>query len=532
MKRRSKAVEWAFIMAKAKGLKDKDTFYQSVEVDYRGRIYYNEAFLNFQGSDLARGMLQFARKKPMTAEGLWWLAIHTACCYNQSYQKEEIPEWCEADYASYLEAEGLESISVDKFTLEDRVRWTNENMNTLVEAGRTNHLFMEAEKPISFLSSCLEWYDYSEATAANRIHFTHLPLPIDGSNNGWQHLGAMSKDKKTGQLVGLTEQEIQVDFYVQTAKSLYDLTEDRLREIMDIMPMKHIRKGISKRGSMTRAYSAGASKIGENMWFDCRTEDYHEIYGIEEKDCQGLAKLLIKAIDAVCPGPLSTMSYLQQLASFKIGKYSRFKDEEVADKEFSALKKAIKELYGKSGKTDEELQILNALMKETDKYEARLVYGIGDSDIRWTTPSGFHVVYKDYAMKSVRCKSTIAKFKNQGSRQINHVAKIPTRMPDVRSFMCGISPNFVHSMDAAHMALIIDQWNNDFGAVHDSFAVHACDVDSLLEITKSTFVKMYDVDNFFNYIRKEITNNKDDVEQPKLGSLDIQEVYYSDYFFA
>ena len=36
---------------------------------------------------------------------------------------------------------------------------------------------------------------------------------------------------------------------------------------MDIMPMKHIRKGISKRGSMTRAYSAGDSKIGENMWF-------------------------------------------------------------------------------------------------------------------------------------------------------------------------------------------------------------------------------------------------------------------------
>ena len=212
-------------MAKAKGLKDKDTFYQSVEVDYRGRIYYNEAFLNFQGSDLARGMLQFARKKPMTAEGLWWLAVHTACCYNKSYNKDEIPEWCEADYASYLEEEGLESISVDKFTLEDRVRWTNENMHIIVEAGRTQYLFVDdsdkAEKPISFLSSCIEWYDYSEATAANRIHFTHLPIPIDGSNNGWQHLGAMSKDRKTGNLVGLTEQEIQVDFYVKTAMALY-----------------------------------------------------------------------------------------------------------------------------------------------------------------------------------------------------------------------------------------------------------------------------------------------------------------------
>ena len=58
---------------------------------------------------------------------------------------------------------------------------------------------------------------------------------------------------------------IQYDFYVQTAKELYNLTEDEhLKSILSKMPMKHIRKGISKRGSMTRAYSAGAQKIGEN----------------------------------------------------------------------------------------------------------------------------------------------------------------------------------------------------------------------------------------------------------------------------
>ena len=53
--------------------------------------------------------------------GLFWLAVHTACSYNHSYNRDEIPEWCETDYASYLEKEGLDSISVDKMTLEDRV---------------------------------------------------------------------------------------------------------------------------------------------------------------------------------------------------------------------------------------------------------------------------------------------------------------------------------------------------------------------------------------------------------------------------
>ena len=84
------------------------------------------------------------------------------------------------------------------------------------------------------------------------------------------------------------------------------------------MPMKHIRKGISKRGSMTRAYSAGAAKIGENMWFDCRTEDFHDIYDITEEQCMSLAKILIKAINEVCPGPLKTMGYLQNLAGVAI----------------------------------------------------------------------------------------------------------------------------------------------------------------------------------------------------------------------
>ena len=153
--------------------------------------------------------------------------------------------------------------------------------------------------------------------------YTSIPVSIDGSNNGWQHLGAISKDKLTGDLVGLVPSEIQQDFYVKTAKELINLTKDeRLSGILASMPMKHIRKGISKRGSMTRAYSAGANKIGENMYFDCKTEDYHEKYGITERDCKKLAATLVKAIETVCPGPLQTMKYLQDLAEYQLGKHN------------------------------------------------------------------------------------------------------------------------------------------------------------------------------------------------------------------
>ena len=98
--------------------------------------------------------------------------------------------------------------------------------------------------------------------------------------------------------------------------------------------------------------------------------------------------------------------------------------------------------------------------------------------------------------------------------------------------MCGISPNFIHSLDASHMALIIDQWHGEFGAVHDSFSTHACDVEELIALTKAKFMDMYSVDNFFDYIREQLTNNTDDVVQPERGALDIEEVDNADYFFA
>ena len=533
LKRRSKIIEWEFIMTKAEKLYNEDVFYQYIEADYRGRIYYSEPFLNYQGSDWARGMLEFAEQKPLTQEGNFWLAVHTANSYNEVYNKNEIPTWCQADYKSYLISEGLESISVDKMTLEDRAMWTRQNKETILEAGKIGHLFPEAEKSITFLACCIEWYNISQCTA---VYYSRLPIPIDGSNNGWQHLGAISKDKSTGILVGLIPTEIQEDFYVKTAKKLYEITTDvERKELLEVMPMKDIRKGITKRGSMTRAYSAGATKIAENMWFDCKAEDFHEIYDLTEDHCKGFAKDLIKAIDQVCPGPLDTMKYMQDLATYELGKYDKFLDDTIANTEYKKILTEIKSLWIKKKELDDDqLKHLSELVKSLDKYEVRLTYGNGSKNLSWTTPSGFPVLYECPIYYSQKETGTISGYKKKTgeSKSIRHVARVATKQPDIRGFICGISPNFIHSIDASHMALVINEWHGSFGAVHDSFSTHACDVEDLLEITKRTFVDLYNVDNFYNYIRKELTNNTDDIEQPTLGDLNIREVNNSDYFFS
>ena len=518
-RRISKNSEFLGVMRFASQIVDKyDDFYQEVYLDYRGRIYFHEKFMHFQSSDPAKGMMMFAEGKPLDQTGQYWLAVHTATSYNETYDVDAIPEWCEADYRSHLEHEGLDSISVDKFTLDDRVRWTNANMDTIIEAGGVSHLFEEAEEPVSFLACCLEWYNFS---VCEGVYLSHLPVPVDGSNNGWQHLGAISKDPRTGKLVGLVTQEIQQDFYVKTAKQLLEIDDPKL----NAMPTKHVRKGISKRGSMTRAYSAGAGTIGYNMWRDCRTYKFDELYGIEESDCKRWANELIKAINIVCSGPLSTMEYLQKLAAFQIGTYKKYRDGEPAGKEYFELQKELSKLWSADEK---DLERIEELLEEAKEYYSVLVEGNGKKSIRWTTPSQFDVVYEKYREDDFKCRGTI------NGKQIKHVIRIKTAVPDMRGFMCGISPNYVHSMDAAHMALVIDRLDDDmsFGAIHDSFATHACDVERLIALTKSTFIEMYDVDNFYDKIRQDITGNTDNIEQPELGTLDVSGVKDSDYFFA
>jgi len=470
----SKNREIKEVMAIAdKWLSESFSFY--IDADYRGRLYYSEPFFNFQGADIARGQLLFDEGKRFDESASFWLAVHTACCFNQSYSIDEIPDWTTGDYRSVLEEENLDTISVDKMTLEDRAQWTQENIEVIIEMGEMRMIAEEAEKAISFLACCIEWYRYS---TTDGDYYTRLPIPIDGANNGWQHLGAMSKDSLTGKLVGLVPTEIQNDFYVQIAKRLCDRMPEWFEERQ--IPMKHIRKGIAKRAAMTRAYSCGQKKMSESMYSDCYQYGFTNDYNISTWDCDELSSQVIRAIQEVCPGPLDTMKYLQRLA-----------DQEITN------------WYKQYG---------------TDR-------GKG---IEWTTPSGFPVIYECYRTRPV--KVDCYGFNTpDGEIRFKHVIREHTDIPDRRGFMCGISPNFVHSMDASHMALVIADWEGDFAAVHDSYSAHAGDVEDLMVKTRQKFVSIYDKENFYDTIP---FGKGFEGVVPTIGKLSIKDVADSTYFFC
>lgn len=480
----SKLFEYNQIVAKAQMVSDNGgVFYQEVSCDYRGRVYYAEPFLEYQGSDIARSLFLFEDAKRMGTRGAFWLYVHAAASYNQSYTIGQLRglKWTTTDYIQYLKKEGLDSISVDKMTIQDRYNWTRHNISRFFSVQESQiPLCVDAEKPYAFLAACYEIRSY--LTDPDNYK-SGLPIPIDGSNNGWQHLAAMSKDKHAGALVSLTPSPLQQDFYVAVAKDLIKIMPDWFDD--RAIPMKHVRKGIAKRGSMTRAYSAGKTRIAKNMYDDCHVEGFTVKYNITEIDCEILAGNLIKAINQVCAGPLKTAKFLQKIAAHELDS--------------------------------------------------------GRRQLEWTTPSGFPVIYKANLQREKKQRGTIRGITGNKDGRIMHVVRVDVltkdtkeKVPCRRSFASGISPNFVHSMDAAHMVNTINAFGQGFAAVHDSFATHACDVDWLQEATKMTFIAQYDMDNFFDYMQEQLMLHREtfDQDQPELGRLEIKEVMNSEYFFS
>ena len=68
--------------------RDERVFFFPHTIDFRGRAYPMHAHLTHLGSDVNRGLLQFAESQPLGERGLYWLhlqvvsrcRIATQCC--------------------------------------------------------------------------------------------------------------------------------------------------------------------------------------------------------------------------------------------------------------------------------------------------------------------------------------------------------------------------------------------------------------------------------------------------------------------
>jgi DNA-directed RNA polymerase len=172
----------------AERFQDEEAIYFPHNLDFRGRLYAIPLFLNPQGADPTRAVLEFAEGRPV-GEGAWWLAVH-----------------------------GANTFGHDKVSLEERVRWVAEREAQIAKAAEdpwADTWWTKADKPWCFLAWCHEYAGWLREGAGFE---SRLPIALDGSCNGLQHYSAMLRDPVGGRAVNLVPAPEPSDIYGEVAK--------------------------------------------------------------------------------------------------------------------------------------------------------------------------------------------------------------------------------------------------------------------------------------------------------------------------
>ncbi|MCO5547469.1 hypothetical protein L7F22_000919 [Adiantum nelumboides] len=177
----------------AREMKNEECFYYPHNVDFRGRAYPLHPHLNHLGSDMCRGLLEFAEGCPLKNTGLSWLKIQLANLYGNG---------------------------VDKLSFEDRIAFVEKNLDNIMESANKPlegcRWWLAAEDPFQCLATCME---ISNALSSPDVEsfISHLPVHQDGSCNGLQHYAALGRDILGAESVNLTAQQKPADVYTGIA---------------------------------------------------------------------------------------------------------------------------------------------------------------------------------------------------------------------------------------------------------------------------------------------------------------------------
>lgn len=133
-------------------MKDEQGFYYPHNLDFRGRAYPMHPHLNHLGSDLCRGLLEFAEGRSLGISGLRWLKVHLANLYGG----------------------GVEKLSYDQ-----RLAFVEEHLTDVVDSAENpihgKCWWLKAEDPFQCLAAC---FNLSEALKSSSPHtvISHLPI--------------------------------------------------------------------------------------------------------------------------------------------------------------------------------------------------------------------------------------------------------------------------------------------------------------------------------------------------------------------
>lgn len=475
----SKRLQFSRMLWVAERFKDEPEFYFPHQMDFRGRVYAVPLFLNPQGNDAAHGLLQFANSVPIgNQEGADWLAIHGAGLWG-----------------------------VDKVSMQERVDWVNENSAELIASAEdpyANRFWATAEKPWQALAFCLEWAGFMREGYAWE---SHLPVQMDGTCNGLQNFSAMLLDEIGGRAVNLVPGDKPNDIYQTVA----DVVIEKLKALSEEEPEDFTEATDEETGEKVRVTSDGAIA---RQWL---------AFGITRKDTK-------RPVMTLAYGA-SEFGFRQQVfddtvAPYRMSSGDAFMFEGTGWRAASFLGQLIWDCVG---------EVVVAARGAMDWLQAAAKVASKEGlPVVWTTPAGLTVMQEYTTGQQKRLDLTFQKVRVQLAIDVS------TRTIDKRKQASGISPNWVHSMDAAHMQLTVarchDEGMRSFSLIHDSYGTHAGNAWVMARYLREEFVRMYSEHDVLAEFREEITamlpEGRKLPQLPPKGTLDLALVLESPFFFA
>jgi len=401
---------------------------------------------------------------------------------------------------NWLAIHGANTWGNDKVPFGERRKWVEDNQHHIL-ASAADPLgyswWQDADSPFCFLAFCFEWAGY----VAEGLDFvSHLPIAMDGTCNGLQIFSLMLRDEEGGRAVNV-------------------LPSDKPQDIYGIVAERTVGKLKAKllTGEVVTSQKDGKplydEKAEAKKWLDLgvdRKATKRQVmvvpYGGTRQSCREYTESYLKGrIDGGVKWAGST---------FKSALFASGLIWESIEEVVQAAPAAMRFLQG----------------------VASIIAGEG-LPIVWTTPTGFPVRQAYHETSLHRVETRIGDSVVKLSLTEDHPQL------DARKQRTGISPNYVHSLDAAALqrtvCRAVDQDIHSFAMIHDSYGTHAADTPALAHTLREVFVDMFGGKNLLEVFldeTKQLIQDEGKLEKlpalPPLGSLDVNKVMEADFFFA
>lgn len=251
-----------------------ETFWIPWSFDFRGRCYPIPTSLSPQGTDFDKSLLYFEEEGEVNE---WWLGFQVATTWG-----------------------------LDKSTMDERIEWTRNNIKMISDVASdpegTISIWSKAEEPWCFIAAAIEYY---ECCVSKSKTTSGLPVSVDATCSGLQHLSALALDRTAAEMVNVVPTSKPSDGYAIVAEKAKEILPEHLHQ--------YLNRKVTKRTVMTTPYG-----VTENS-----ARDYirQELKGIEFE--KGELQLIVKAIyrfavREIFTGPCKSMEFIQKVAGERL----------------------------------------------------------------------------------------------------------------------------------------------------------------------------------------------------------------------